>query len=65
MQYQFHVTGMTCNHCVRAVTEAVQAVDPAAQVKVDLPAGQVQIESVAAREALAHAITEEGYRVAG
>ncbi len=28
----FKVSGMTCGHCVRAVTEAVKDVDPAASV---------------------------------
>eukprot|EP01030_Chromulinospumella_sphaerica_P024841 gene24841-24944_t len=32
---------MTCGHCVRAVTQAVQALDPAASVKVDLGAKEV------------------------
>ena len=32
----FKVTGMTCAHCVRAVTDAVRGVDAAADVKVDL-----------------------------
>ncbi|WP_241485531.1 heavy-metal-associated domain-containing protein, partial [Xanthomonas euvesicatoria] len=27
---------MTCGHCVRTVTQAIQAVDPHAQVDVDL-----------------------------
>jgi len=35
----FDVVGMTCGHCVRAVTEAVQHVDPTATVQVDLIAG--------------------------
>lgn len=58
------VQGMTCGHCERAVTQAVQQVDPAAQVRIDRASGKVDIDSTAAREALAAAIAEEGYTVA-
>jgi copper chaperone len=62
-QYQFQVSGMSCGHCVRAVEEAVQRVDPQAQVKVELAQGQVQVQSTQPRESLAAAITEAGYKV--
>jgi copper chaperone len=62
-QHQFQVAGMSCGHCVRAVEEAVQGVDPNAQVKVELAQGQVQVESAQPREALAAAIAEAGYTV--
>ncbi len=65
MQERFDVQGMTCAHCVRAVTEAVKRVDPAATVAVDLPAGRVEVESGATRERIADAIREEGYAVSG
>lgn len=58
------VTGMSCQHCVKAVTQAVQALDPQAQVAVDLTAGQVKVETTLSREATAQAITEEGYETA-
>ena len=58
------VQGMTCGHCERAVTQAVQTFDPSAQVRIDRASGTVNIDSTAAREALAAAITEEGYTVA-
>lgn len=64
MQHTLQVQGMTCGHCERAVVHAVRQVDPEALVKVDLPTGKVTVESDHAREALAHAITEEGYTVA-
>jgi copper chaperone len=59
----FTVTGMTCGHCVRAVTEAVARLDATAAVRVDLANGQVEIDSPLPRAALAEAITEEGYAV--
>jgi len=58
------VQGMTCGHCERAVTQAVQQVDPAAAVRIDRTAGTVTVDSTAPREALAAAIAEEGYTVA-
>ena len=57
----FKVEGMTCGHCVRAVTEAVKAVDPNATVEVDLAAGRVSVTSTAASARLTQAIVAEGY----
>eukprot|EP01034_Spumella_vulgaris_P015351 gene15351-19597_t len=45
---------MTCGHCVRAVTQAVQALDPAASVKVDLGAKEVGVESRLLPEEVIH-----------
>jgi copper chaperone len=59
----FQVKGMSCGHCVRAVTQAVQALDPQAQVAVDLPTGRVTVNSTLSRAATAAAISEEGYEV--
>ena len=55
---------MTCAHCVKSVTRAVQALDPAATVSVDLSAGRVSVESGLPVDQLAQAIREEGYEVA-
>ncbi|MCQ4187772.1 heavy-metal-associated domain-containing protein, partial [Klebsiella pneumoniae] len=48
----FNVSGMTCSHCERAVTQAIQALDPQAQVQVDLAAGTVQVQSSASEQAI-------------
>ena len=56
---------MTCQHCVRAVTQAIQAEDPQASVQVDLGAGTVRAETRLAREKVAALVAEEGYKVAG
>jgi copper chaperone len=64
MNQTFEVKGMTCSHCERAVTQAVKSVDPAAQVKVDLAAGKVEVQTAQPREAIAQVIAEEGYTVA-
>jgi copper chaperone len=59
----FQVQGMSCGHCVKAVTEAVRQVDPQAEVRVDLASGKVEVQSERERAELARAIESEGYRV--
>ena len=60
---QLIVEGMTCDHCVRSITKAIQAIDSKARVDVDLAKGTVAIEgNVDAAQATA-AIEDEGYRV--
>ncbi len=63
MNQIFDVQGMTCGHCERAVTQAVKSLDPAAQVKIDRPAGKVEVQTTQPREQVAKAIAEEGYAV--
>ncbi|MDV9030632.1 heavy-metal-associated domain-containing protein [Pseudomonas sp. RAC1] len=58
----FNVQGMTCGHCVKAVTQAIQTVDAAAQVEVDLPGRQVKVQSESPAERIVAAIVEEGYQ---
>ncbi len=57
------VKGMSCQHCVKAITKALQAQDPQATVTVDLPAGTVAVVSVLDRNSVAQAISDEGYEV--
>lgn len=63
MNQIFTVTGMTCGHCEKAVTRALQQVDPQARVQIDRVQNKVQVESTQSRETLAQAIAEEGYVV--
>ncbi|MFC3125398.1 heavy-metal-associated domain-containing protein [Pseudoroseomonas globiformis] len=58
------VDGMSCDHCVRAVTEAIRAEDPSATVAVDLKAGAVTATTSLARQRIADLVEAEGYRVA-
>jgi copper chaperone len=60
---ELEIKGMTCGHCVRAVTRAVQSLDPAATVAIDLPTGRAKIESGQSADAIASRIREEGYAV--
>ncbi|MDX6805838.1 heavy-metal-associated domain-containing protein [Terrihabitans rhizophilus] len=58
----FNVAGMTCGHCVKAVTEAVRDLDPAAEVQVDLATGTVRVNSETAEPgAVSEAIRDAGY----
>jgi copper chaperone len=60
----FKVEGMSCQHCVAAITRALQMLDTAAVVEVDLEQGLVRVSSLAAEAQLIHALTEEGYPAA-
>lgn len=62
---QLNVKGMSCQHCVKAVTHAVQAQDPQATLEVDLPQGRVTVHTVLSATTVAQAIKEEGYGVEG
>ena len=63
MSQTLNVKGMTCGHCERTVTEAIQSVDPDAQIKIDRASGQVEVQTTESIEAIAKAIAEEGYAV--
>lgn len=56
------VSGMSCGHCVRAITRALQAGDPAAEIQVDLGAGEVRVASAQSLEQLLQAVRDQGYQ---
>lgn len=60
------VVGMTCQHCVSAVTEEVGALDGVTGVTVDLASGRVDVASDTPIDdaAIAAAVDEAGYEVA-
>jgi copper chaperone len=58
---EFVLPDMTCGHCVKAVTAALQDADPAAVVRTDLATQRVQVDSVLPAERLAAALAEAGY----
>jgi len=64
MKQTFTVTGMTCEHCEKAVVRAVRQLDRAAEVQADRTTDTVVVASEQPREALAQAIADEGYTVA-
>ena len=60
------IDGMTCEHCIRAVTNAVSGIPGTSDVTVDLMAGSASFGCDTAKvsiEAVKAAITEEGYTV--
>jgi copper chaperone len=63
----YTVVGMTCGHCVSAVTEEVSALPGVTAVDVDLASGGLTVTSDApVDESAVHAAVEEaGYEVAG
>ena len=62
----FTVTGMTCEHCVRAVTEEVSKLPGVTGVEIDLGSGAVAVVADAPVDpvAFAAAVDEAGYEVA-
>ena len=62
----YTVSGMTCEHCIRSVTEEISQVRGVTGVQVDLPTGRVTVESEEAvdDDAIAAAVEEAGYEVA-
>jgi copper chaperone len=63
----FTVTGLTCEHCRRAVTAGIAAVDGVETVTVDLASGIVTVTVTADRPVdradIAAAVDEAGYSV--
>lgn len=58
---QLTVTGMTCEHCVRAVTQALENVPGVDKADVTLEPGQAVVHGQADTSAMIAAIEEEGY----
>ena len=58
---RFTVPDMTCNGCIKAITAAVQRIDPGATVAADLPTHRVEITSTQPEAALAAAIDDAGF----
>ncbi|MDD3170028.1 MAG: copper chaperone CopZ [Eubacteriales bacterium] len=61
-----NVEGMSCSHCVKAVKDAVAALDGVAEVEVDLKGKTATVEYNAEEikpERIQEAIEEEGYDV--
>jgi len=61
----FSVPGISCDHCKAAIEAEVGAVAGVATVEVDVDTKTVQVDGLAAEEAVAAAIDEAGYEVAG
>jgi copper ion binding protein len=64
---RYAVKGMTCGHCVSAVSAEVCRIDGVSDVDVDLATGAVTVTSAAALDdaAVREAVDEAGYEVVG
>jgi copper chaperone len=60
---KFEIKNMTCGGCARNVTNAVQAVDPAAHITTDLARRSVEIQTDRSASAIAAALARAGYPV--
>ena len=58
----FDVKGMTCDHCVHAVTEAAKSVEGVTDARVDLASNSAEVAGEGFDAAkIIEAIKEEGY----
>jgi copper chaperone CopZ len=62
----YTVNGMTCSHCVQAVTGELSALPGVGDVRVDLTSGAVTVtsETPLAQDAVRAAVDEAGYELA-
>lgn len=58
---EIQVTGMSCQHCVGAVTRALESVPGVAGVQVDLGSGLARVHGDADPEALVRSVIDAGY----
>ncbi|MVT00143.1 heavy-metal-associated domain-containing protein [Devosia marina] len=59
--YNFTVSDMTCGHCASTIEKAVKNTDPACEIKIDVAARTVQVETACSAQDIADAIKLAGY----
>lgn len=60
------VDNMSCQHCVKTITKAINDIDPKAKVTVDLAKHEVDIEGgTISQEAAIQAVNEAGFEFVG
>ncbi len=57
----FHVPGMNCGGCLRAITRAIEALDPQARVEADVEARTIKVVSAESEASLLNALSNGGY----
>ena len=67
-QQTFQVSGMTCDHCVHAVTEEISGLTGVTSVEIDLKAGEMSAVTVTSNAPLdaaevRAAVGEAGYEL--
>jgi copper ion binding protein len=65
VQNVYDVKGMTCDHCVRAVSSELGGISGVEEVQVDLSSGKVTVisEQPLDHDAVAAAVDEAGYEL--
>ena len=58
---ELSVSGMTCGHCLTAVTKALKTVEGVTDAHVDLASGKVTVTGTPDPQALIAAVIGEGY----
>jgi copper chaperone len=66
-RHTYTVSGMTCEHCIRSVTEEITEIDGVTDVAVDLPTGAVAVTSDGPLDParVRAAVEEAGYALVG
>lgn len=62
---EFRIDDMTCGHCASTIAKAVQSLDQAAKVEVDLAAKRVRVDSQLDPAKFAAAIVGAGFTPTG
>lgn len=65
MKRKIQIEGMSCNHCVAHVKEALEAIQGITLVEVSLQDKCAMISGEAAEEVIKEAIDDAGYDVVG
>jgi copper ion binding protein len=67
MKTTLKIKGMSCDHCVKHVTEALEGITGVASAKVSLKDNNAEVEhsDTVSMEALKAAVVEAGYEIAG
>ena len=55
------IDGITCAHCVRSVTSALNGVPGVLSATVDLASGTAEVDGQASLQSLIDSVTAEGY----
>ncbi len=65
MSKTFQVSGMTCEGCVRSVSNAIGHAIPGISVSVDLAAGRVTVDDSADAALIEQAVDDAGFDFGG
>ncbi len=61
--YEITVSGMTCNGCVKSISNALKILDPSAKVEINLQLQKINIQSSKKIEEIVLKIENAGYLV--